>query len=380
MLFKIKSLTIFFLCVLKFFSLGRANEKIENSKKVIIIQMAKLGDMVCTTPMFFAIKKTYPQCNVYVCGNRINKNLLEGNKDVDEYIIFEGFWGAVRKIKSEKIDFGCITSPDFVGLAVLYLAGIPLISAPDVKNGFSPYETWQYKILRKFVVAKPHRMGAYAPREYLRLLEPIDIFTDDTKKHLAFSKGAEEKIKDFFVRNNLNDNKDLIVGISPSAGNKIKQWAPERFAELANYISGKHNGKILIVGGPNDNKEVDEMIKFMNKDALFLNTQGLFNLDELKALISRLSVFISVDTGPIYIAEAFGVPTIDIVGPIDEREQPPIGKVHRVVRIENREKPELHVMNARCYNYKEARRQVDEISVEMAEREFDDLVSRLNTI
>ena len=34
-------------------------------------------------------------------------------------------------------------------------------------------------------------------------------------------------------------------------------------------------------------------------------------------------LFISVDTGPIYIAEAFNVPTVDIVGPVDENVQPP---------------------------------------------------------
>ena len=68
------------------------------------------------------------------------------------------------------------------------------------------------------------------------------------------------------------------------------------------------------------------MAEFLNPETQFVNTDGLFSLDELKALIQRLSLFISVDTGPIYIAEAFDVPTIDIIGPMDENEQPPRGE------------------------------------------------------
>jgi len=375
MIFKIKKYILLDICLVYSFFRGGADKTTENPGKVLVVQMAKLGDMVCATPVFSAIKKKYPQCKVYVLGNRINKELLEGSKDVDGYIVFEGFGDALKKIRKEKFDFGCVLVPDFIGLAVLYLSGIPLISAPAVENGYSPYETWQYKILRNFVVAKPHKMGSYAPREYLRLLEPIGVFTDVTQKHLVFSGEAEAKVDKFFSENCVQADSDLIVGISPSAGNKIKYWGAEKFAKLADHIYEKYNAKIIIIGGGRDKEEVEKMINSLDKKTKTINASGVFNIDELKALVSKLSVFIGVDTGPIYIAEAFGVPTIDIVGPMDEREQPPIGETHRAVYLKDRKSPELHIMNARVYNEKEARRQVDEISVEMVANEFDNLVA-----
>jgi ADP-heptose:LPS heptosyltransferase len=72
-----------------------------------------------------------------------------------------------------------------------------------------------------------------------------------------------------------------------------------------------------------------------------------------------------VDTGPIYVAEAFGTPTVDIVGPVDEREQPPIGQKHRVVVPPERRIPALHIMNAHGYDRKEARRQSEAITTAM---------------
>ena len=165
----------------------------------------------------------------------------------------------------------------------------------------------------------------------------------------------------------------MVIGISPSAGNKIKKWGADKFAELADYIYKKYDAKIIVIGGKRDEVEVKEMISFLSKDTQIFNTLDAFNIDELKVLISKMNIFISVDTGPIYIAEAFGVATIDITGPIDEREQPPISDIHRVVCIDNREKPELYVMNARAYDKKEALRQTNEISVSMVIKEFDNL-------
>jgi len=64
-------------------------------------------------------------------------------------------------------------------------------------------ETKSYKILRKLVLSRSHRIGSYAGREYLKLLEPIDIFTEDTKKYLE-----ELKLEGFILSggNNVNPN------------------------------------------------------------------------------------------------------------------------------------------------------------------------------
>lgn len=379
MIFKIKRLIIFLLCFLKFFVSGKANKKVKDPRKLLVAQTAKLGDMVCATPMFRAIKEKYPTAKVFVIGNNINKELLDGNPDIDGYFVYKNnFWELVRAIKKEKIDFACDTNPNLFILAALYLAGIPLIAVPVIKNGFSPVETRLYKILRKLVVAAPHRMGSYAPREYLRLLEPLGIFSENTQKYLFYSKQAESKIKEFFDQNNINTKNNFLVGISPSVGNKIKEWDSRKFAQLADYIYSKYHSVIIIMGGNSDIDKSKEMINALSLNTKFIDTTGLFNLDGLKALISMLSLYISVDTGPIYIAEAFNVPTIDIIGPMDENEQPPRGEKNRIVKLEGRKQPAIHIMNSSDYDYKEARRQIDEIAIEMVTGKLEELASVIN--
>ena len=117
---------------------------------------------------------------------------------------------------------------------------------------------------------------------------------------------------------------------------------------------------------------LDKTLEIIKGQTPIVDLCGHLNIDELKALISKMSAFISVDTGPIYIAEAFGVSTIDIVGPMDENEQPSRGPRHKVV-VGERLKPELHIMNARVYDETEARRQIDSITVDMVMRAFREL-------
>ena len=78
-----------------------------------------------------------------------------------------------------------------------------------------------------------------------------------------------------------------------------------------------------------------------------VNGYNQFSLEQLKAMVARMHLCVAVDTGIIYIAEAFGVPTIDIVGPVDENVQPPRGSLNRIVCVPHRT-PQLRIMNARC--------------------------------
>jgi ADP-heptose:LPS heptosyltransferase len=332
--------------------------------KIFIIQSAKLGDMVCTTPVFRAVKEKYPKARLIVAGNTINAAVVENNTDVDEYVVISNSIGSVYKqIKRTDPDLVISMTPFVEGLIAALISFRKKIIFPKIVGGYSPLQTLRYKILCLFVTTIPHKMGTYAPREYLKLLEPLDIFTENTKKYIYFSAQSKIKADNKFAEWGIQPD-DVIVGISPAAGNKIKQWPAARFAKVADHIFEQKKAKVIIFGSKNDEKEVKEMISLLNPQTKIINAYDVFSIDELKVAISKLSLFVSVDTGPIYIAEALGIPTVDIIGPIDEHEQPPIGAQHKIVVPKDRIKPELYVMNARTYNEKEAIRQVESISVE----------------
>jgi len=362
-------------CILTFIFRGKANMVIFSPSSIIVVLTGKLGDIVCCTPVLRAIRKNLPNTRIIVAGTpNLVRPILADSGLADDYIKLEER-GVIRRIKNYNADAALITGPSFTPAALLYVSGIKLVVAPKVVGGFSPSETRPYKILQYLIKTFPYRIGEYAPRERLKALEPLGIFEDDTTKKLVYSRDAEKRIKELFSEQEITKN-DFLVGISPSAGNKIKEWPTERFAEVADYLTKKYKAKVFIVGGNNDYELAEKMKSSMRTKTI--DTTGM-RIDELKAFISRLNLFIAVDTGPIYIAEAFGVPTIDIVGPMDEREQPPVGRFHKVVKPD-RKKPELHILNARVYNEKEALRQIFSISTQNVLKEVDKFMQDIVSI
>jgi len=345
-------------------------------RRVLIVQMAKLGDMVCTTPLFRAVKKAYPGAHVAVLGNSLNRALLEYNSDIDAYLVFDGLWRVYKKIRKGKFDTAVIVEPDIVSAALSYLSLVPHIAVPRVVGGRTPFESVWYRSLRGiagFSVAL-HRMHHYAPGEYLRLLEPIGIQATDTAKHLQFSDAALQKTREILPK----QAGLRYVGISPSSGDKVKNWGSVNFAVLANRLAERLSVRPVIFGAERDREEVEEMKKGMRCEYLDLSEK--LSLDELKAAIAHLDLFVASDTGPVYIAEAFGIPTVDVLGPVDEREQAPRGEKHLRVVPPGPRVPQMFIMNSEGYDLAELKRQLSAISPEMVYEACAALLTKKDTL
>lgn len=355
---KIKNLALLLLCYIKYSFSSKANKENNNPKKVLIIQTAKLGDMVCITPMFRAVKEKYPKCEVYVMGDVTNMMLLTDHPDVDGYIVqdFNHLFRMIKKVRTLNFDFATTVFPNFDAVAIMYLAGIKSICVPRIV-GYSPYFTRAYRMIIKFVATVPHFVKRYAAWQYLKTLELINIFTENTQKHLAYS-GTAPKFNQF------------TICITPTAGNKIKEWPPEKFVQLIEHIHKKYEVEVILTVNANEEGIVMDVLDQVDTTCV---TYVPTTINQLKALISQADLFIGVDTGPIYIAEAFGVPTIDILGPVSEHDQAPKGKYNKNV-VADRKESAIYIMNSRRYDVQEAKRQVNDITVEMVIKVLDELM------
>ena len=58
-------------------------------KILIIPQLTRIGDLVCSTPVFAAIKKTYPQSRLAVLVSSKAAGILKNNPRIDDLLIYE---------------------------------------------------------------------------------------------------------------------------------------------------------------------------------------------------------------------------------------------------------------------------------------------------
>lgn len=147
-------------------------------------------------------------------------------------------------------------------------------------------------------------------------IKKINLFTSKEEKENALN----------FIKKVLK-NERLKIGISPGAAyGESKKWFPERFKRVAEYFEKKYNAKIFIFGS---NKDKIDCEKVETKNSL--NLCGKTSIREAMALIEKMDLFFSNDSGLMHLSNALDVPVVAIFGPTIPTFTFPYNENHRIV-------------------------------------------------
>lgn len=135
------------------------------------------------------------------------------------------------------------------------------------------------------------------------------------------------------ARQALAGRRGPLIGVHASGGRAVKQWDPQRFAELAARLARSHAATIVLTGTGADRPLVDPVARALAGLGV-VNLAGDCALPELAAVLERLDVLVTGDTGPMHLAAAVGTPVVAVFGPSDPRRYAPRDPVHRLVRID----------------------------------------------
>lgn len=115
-----------------------------------------------------------------------------------------------------------------------------------------------------------------------------------------------------------------LVGINPGAGRLVKEWPPERFAAVAAALAADDNATIVLLGAECDRRQAEGVRQALPLDTALIDLVGQAPLVDLAAVLSRLSVLITGDTGPAHLAAAVDTPVVTIFGPTDPNRYRPL--------------------------------------------------------
>lgn len=300
-------------------------------KKILVIQTAKIGDLVCTTPVFREIKKKFPSCRLTVLATSRTKDILKNNPRVDEIILIDDYpkirnkFKLFSKLRKEKYDWSLSVFPSSFNSIIGFWSLIPRrVTTTHQQTGeiakfYSVFNNYRLEYRRHDSVENHHAS----------LLKLMGIENPSGEKEMFVTPEEEKKALNFLEQHNLSAG-DLLIGISVTSGLKIKEWDQSQFAALSDKLIEGLGAKVIFIGDTSDRKVIGEVEKLMRNNALC--AAGLFKLNELAALLKKMKVFISVDSGPLYIADAVGTPVIDIFGPSDIKEVHPTGQKSIILR------------------------------------------------
>jgi len=101
---------------------------------------------------------------------------------------------------------------------------------------------------------------------------------------------------------------DRLLVVHPGASCPSKIWPQERFAQVTDRLIDKYGFKVFVVGGAKDRKPAEDFIKRLSHPAF--NLAGVVSLKQLAALLRKVRLFISNDSGPMHMAASLGVPLV----------------------------------------------------------------------
>ena len=293
-------------------------------EKILLIRLSSLGDIVLTTPAIRAIRSHYPNAYIAMLVAKQSADILQHNPHLNEIIHFDRLaknkdtgemYRILRILRQRNFSLSFDFQRKFRTELLMYLSG----ATERVGKGILS------------TIRVPESGNKHATEHYFDLLHAVGIPTENRQLEIYLDASERIKASQLFKQEGINDE-NLTVGLFPGAGWKLREWMPERFAEIGDKLVCHFNAKVVIFGGPNDVELVNYITNTMNEYAC--NFPGKLNIRELASCIEKCDLFISNDTGPMHIATAVGTPTVALFGPGNHIRFQPIGDIHTLIRYD----------------------------------------------
>ncbi len=282
----------------------------EYSKKILIIKLGEMGDVLRTTCILPALKKKYgPDILVYWMTNPESVDLLKNNPLVDKVLAYNP--ENILRIQQEEFDILFALEID---TPATLLAN--LVKANEKLGYFFDNGTTSY--FNEF--AEPYLETAFLNhvkiknrKTYQQLtIEACELESYYSKERPVFNLTNKEIefSEKFKLQNNLSDN-DKIIGINIGSSDRwVKFWNNEKIKQLIRRLQGN---KIIILAGPNEIEKQENLIKEMKEQGISLMSNDPNNsLREFASVVNICDTIICGDTMALHLASALNKKIISL--------------------------------------------------------------------
>ncbi|MFQ5329676.1 MAG: glycosyltransferase family 9 protein [Thermodesulfobacteriota bacterium] len=291
--------------------------------KILIVKLSSLGDVVHTLPALASMRGGYPDAEIDWLVEDESKSILDANPLISHVVAIKkrGFrrapattQGIVRWIRARRYDMVL----DFQGLmkSGIWLA----ISRSGRRIGFDRGRELSHLFLNEKL--PPYNRDRHAVDRYLDLARYAGGVGGAVKFPIFFTYRDQERVFKLLADGGIGRSDGFVV-VAPKARWETKLWGAERFGQVASDIVEGRGMKVVVVGGPNDREYGEEIASHVEG---ILNLAGMTTIKELAFLMKWSRLVISVDSGPLHIAAAVGVPVIAIFGPTAPWRTGPYGE------------------------------------------------------
>lgn len=294
---------------------------------ILIIRMDRIGDLVESIPAIRTIKRIFPKSRITILLSRSTLALIKLIPEIDEVIVYHGFFPTLRQLKKKKFNFAVDLLMDYT----LKTALLSCLAKPRINAGFDLEARGR---LFNFSFCPSVELKAMS-KNLMDLTRFLAVLAGkrgndfpDIEPELVLTSVARESSAKFRKDKGITDT-EPVIGIAPGAKFPSQCWKEENFAGLADKISDKYQMKVIIIASVDEEIRVNKIVSLMkNKPVIAL---GL-DLEQMAGVISKLKLLVCNNSGPLHMAAALNVATVSTMGPTVSHLWSPLGKNHIVIR------------------------------------------------
>ncbi|ABK16072.1 glycosyltransferase family 9 protein [Syntrophobacter fumaroxidans] len=283
---------------------------------ILIVSSTAIGDALMSTPAIRSVRTSYPEANIVLLARHRYRELFENNRHVDKIVSYHGgykkFLQTVRLLRKEAFDLAVIlhgNTPQAVPLA--YLTGARHLVTLPVEREFA------YLISNRNG-DHSSRLPQHTIRQRLGIAQLAGGAGTSVDMELEVTGEARRQV-DAWLHGAVDIPDPLLVGFQAGASKPYKQWPVKSFAELGKRILASHpRARIFAIGSPKEKALCAEVVRAIGSDRA-VSVAGRFPLTQVAALIGRLELLVTNDTGAMHIAIALKTKTVSLFCPTSSR-------------------------------------------------------------
>ncbi|GGO71850.1 glycosyl transferase [Bowmanella pacifica] len=294
-------------------------------KNLCILRLSAIGDVCHAVAMVQRIRRQWPDARLTWVIGKVEHQLIGDLPDVD-FVIFDKRQGrqAYSHLKQQ------LAGQVFDALLVMQVALRANFAAMQIKAKQKLGFDWQRsKEFHWLFTGK-----RIAPQRHAHVLDGFMAFADalgvPAENTVHWDMPLSEQDRQWAAEQT-QPLGDYVI-ISPAASKAERNWLPERYAQIAEYLH-QQGKNVVLCGGPGglDRKLADAILA--HTKTICADFVGKTSLKQMLALIAGAKLVIAPDTGPAHMATTVGTPVIGLYAHSNPRRTGPYLDQHLVVSV-----------------------------------------------
>ena len=275
---------------------------------VLAVRFSSIGDILLTTPLLRAIRRSHPGARITVLTKREYVPLLSHNPHVNLVLGL----AANRSLLSLASELRADRYTHLLDLHDNLRSRALRLLVPGRWRTYPKHRLARAWLIR----AKRNRYRDRRPvaERYFSAARDLGAKPDGCPPDFFLGPEAGEQALDWLRAAGWEDEPN-IVALAPGAAHATKRWPLEHWQTLV--ARNLENGAaVVIVGGPGDAHLGAALAE--KSGGRVASAAGIFGLQGTGALLQRARVLVSGDTGVMHMATAVGTPVVSLFGPTVE--------------------------------------------------------------